>query len=977
MSTSKHPLPIFSRETRLGLVLYGGVSLAIYMNGICQEFYNAVRGRGIYKLIKALTDSDIVVDIVSGTSAGGVNGVLLSYAIANSSQDAVVDFKNFANLWIDNADIEKLLRKNVRGKDKPLFNSVLDGEGFYQAKLEEAFQKEAIRHPEKNDWYSEFSELDLFITATDLDGRINQVPDNTGKLIEIKDHRAVFHLKYRQDQIEYIDNPFKPERATREALAKLCRITSCFPVAFPVVKVKLYPEDVDEVDSKLVNWGKLQNRELEDSHQEREDNYKKQEYFLYFVDGGVLNNRPFSSTVQTIYARSAYRPTKRQLFYIDPNPEKFLDNTNDEKDLKFSAGQDRWKDPLKVGLASKIDIPNYQSISKDLDYIKEGNRKVIRYQLLRKSLEDKTANQLRKFISLHEENEEHKYDNVEYANYLKCRFLGLLDNSIQQILISSGKKSVTQQKILQEAAELLTNELLSKKTKEYLQNLYQQIAPLDIDFLIRKHCFVLGFISKITQKFQQKNNLKQYLELRYLAYQLSWQFELLKIVQKSLYQILSGYEFDEILDEGKAGESQLDRLYNFLIFFHKTLLGVRNNQKSEKENQEKSWKKLLETYYELFKVIHFPNDINFEEHPINWSDLKILLPEQESFLAKEIFTQIYQMPICNILTCDTNKDRKQKIAGFKTNITQKLAKNQDCKGQEEEQETVLDIINEHSKQLIDRISIDEDEKFKLTSYFEYFEVIDKLLYPYEYLSEISTKNTIELVRISPNDANKLGFGKSQNVYTKLRGYKLGAFGGFLKKAWRSNDMLWGRLDGLDRMVNALVTPESLKNFIQFRNKYQENLNLEDLVQDSLPQATDDEREAIINYLQCISPNSTCDSPHSQKEFENFLDCVVTAGQRQILSEDLDSVLTDMNGSKGKDTRKRLELEQSKQSLNKQLDDKFKEYQDIKKSKSYNYLDFWIKFWIGIVVFVRVLVLRIRLPKRRRVRELSLRTKSIS
>jgi hypothetical protein len=74
--------PEFSREHRLGLVVYGGIALAIYMNGICQEFYNAVRGRGIYKLIKALTDADIVVDIISGTSAGGINGVLLSYALA-------------------------------------------------------------------------------------------------------------------------------------------------------------------------------------------------------------------------------------------------------------------------------------------------------------------------------------------------------------------------------------------------------------------------------------------------------------------------------------------------------------------------------------------------------------------------------------------------------------------------------------------------------------------------------------------------------------------------------------------------------------------------------------------------------------------------------------------------------------------------------------------------------------------------------
>ena len=67
-----------SQECRLGLVMYGGISLAVYIYGVTQEFFNAVRGRGVYRLIKALTDSHVVVDIMSGTSAGGVNGILLS-----------------------------------------------------------------------------------------------------------------------------------------------------------------------------------------------------------------------------------------------------------------------------------------------------------------------------------------------------------------------------------------------------------------------------------------------------------------------------------------------------------------------------------------------------------------------------------------------------------------------------------------------------------------------------------------------------------------------------------------------------------------------------------------------------------------------------------------------------------------------------------------------------------------------------------
>src|SRR5687768_7076819 len=111
-----------SREIRLGLVLYGGVSLAIYINGVAQEFFRATRGRGIYKLIKALTDSEIIVDIVSGTSAGGINGILLSYAIANERE-----FTQCANLWRNDGDIRLLLRTPA---DNDSSDSLFNGEGF-------------------------------------------------------------------------------------------------------------------------------------------------------------------------------------------------------------------------------------------------------------------------------------------------------------------------------------------------------------------------------------------------------------------------------------------------------------------------------------------------------------------------------------------------------------------------------------------------------------------------------------------------------------------------------------------------------------------------------------------------------------------------------------------------------------------------------------------------------------------------------
>jgi predicted acylesterase/phospholipase RssA len=84
--------------------MYGGVSLAIYINGVAHELFRAVRGRGMYRLVKALTDSDVVVDVLSGSSTGGINGILLSYALCSQCE-----FSSTAELWRKNGDIDVLL----------------------------------------------------------------------------------------------------------------------------------------------------------------------------------------------------------------------------------------------------------------------------------------------------------------------------------------------------------------------------------------------------------------------------------------------------------------------------------------------------------------------------------------------------------------------------------------------------------------------------------------------------------------------------------------------------------------------------------------------------------------------------------------------------------------------------------------------------------------------------------------------------
>ncbi len=111
MDASAQSVP--RKEIRIGLVLYGGVSLAIYIYGVVCEFFRVVRAsRGFeqnaYSAILDQTGSNVVVDIVSGTSAGGINGVLLSKAICNGLSTS--SFGRLRGVWLKAADLSSLLR---------------------------------------------------------------------------------------------------------------------------------------------------------------------------------------------------------------------------------------------------------------------------------------------------------------------------------------------------------------------------------------------------------------------------------------------------------------------------------------------------------------------------------------------------------------------------------------------------------------------------------------------------------------------------------------------------------------------------------------------------------------------------------------------------------------------------------------------------------------------------------------------------
>jgi hypothetical protein len=90
------------------------------------------------------------------------------------------------------------------------------------------------------------------------------------------------------------------------------------------------------------------------------------------------------------------------------------------------------------------------------------------------------------------------------------------------------------------------------------------------------------------------------------------------------------------------------------------------------------------------------------------------------------------------------------------------------------------------------------------AYYKYDER-DMVLFPILYGTEVGEAATVDIVRISPEDATALINEQDPNERRrKLAGTALFHFGAFLDRGWRFNDMLWGRLDGAERLITALL-----------------------------------------------------------------------------------------------------------------------------------------------------------------------------
>ena len=97
----------------------------------------------------------------------------------------------------------------------------------------------------------------------------------------------------------------------------------------------------------------------------------------------------------------------------------------------------------------------------------------------------------------------------------------------------------------------------------------------------------------------------------------------------------------------------------------------------------------------------------------------------------------------------------------------------------------------------------------LDIYDDRFEAYDLVTLPLAYPA-LGETNSVGIVRISPLDAPSItptDADIAKDPTSKLAGVRVGHFGGFLDRAWRDNDIMWGRLDAAEVIIDTLVAKD--------------------------------------------------------------------------------------------------------------------------------------------------------------------------
>lgn len=832
---------VVAKEIRFSIVMYGGVSLAVYMNGVTQELLHMVRATArdswdykpdmkfrfkdesdpaadarpalrstetFYRKLASLLNDDgvddvrFIIDVISGTSAGGINGIFLAKALS----DDRLSFDLLKTLWINEGAIENLLNDRQTQKEVglPVDNSpksLLCSDRMYiklLTALTGMLNSDAAGQDTPNPLVRD---IDLFATSTDINGRVQPLR-LADMLVWERNFRTDFHF-HRSDRCDDFtskNNPF---------LAFVARCTSSFPFAFePMQLSKLkalrdtsaWPKGAAQAtDQNLQEW---QEKFFDNTEQvDTGDNLTRP-----FGDGGYLNNAPFSYVVKMLGRHGSSFPTDRKLLYVEPSPN------HPELDQRGEQGQTV---PNAIGNSydALIKLPGEQPIREDLQRVIERNRTVRKVQELSALVTTRAmqlgqgngqAERARTATAL-------DTDSIGNFSYLVLRVYATTDDLSKVISEWLGLPSESSlyyglRCVVRAWRETrYRHDPHGEASGELVDRYKSYLNEYDLDYEKRKfrfqrqqinmfYCFDRPAQDKLTSGFGLLT--KGYTE----EYRTQFRNALMLLKQPfdDGAEVISSTE-RWIRPAFDTAQLDATRDAELIQAVRALQVGIEELKEAVKGFQDDNFaeKLMTETGREAPKARSVPEFVlgidaiagggdtnapagslvgnkNFESVPAD---------NDESYNERAVRVLEYKPLNDAIAKTATALSGVIRVGRSRANLT-------------------ADAEWQKITEQLQPAQGASDAQLVAACYREHYELFDAALFPLLYDTDVGTPELVSIVRVSPDDAKFLSTEGSD----KLAGNSLGHFGAFLDRSFRTNDILWGRLDGAERIVRALISP---------------------------------------------------------------------------------------------------------------------------------------------------------------------------
>jgi len=795
------------KELRLALVCFGGVSLAIYIHGSSKEILKLARASKAFHsnpdihaqsrkdyiypnetltdkpdteliyfdILKALSpelELRVIVDVIAGASAGGMNSIFLGRALAH---DLSID--HLRHHWLAEADVSKLVgNKKPAGRldkvfSKPLINFLSKkylGDSALAGKVREKLPAlmniwklkppfdgkhflgliykglDGMGRTNEHSLMPYGHRLDLYVTVTDYYGFHRVVPLNDPPTIREREHRHNFHFTYLnklngkkislnqgvQSNPHNITSDF--EDLDKPALSFAARATASYPGAFP-------PAQLREVDSFL--------KDLDKSWVKKDDFLKKNfaEYekagldpaLTSFLDGSILNNKPFGKAITAIQKRPAFRQVDRRIIYIDPNPERLHTSPNGAPPSMLNA--------IKGSLSN---IPMNEPMHDDLTNIQAHNQEIRTIKIVI----DNAKPEIEQLVTEISGSTLDAITEAKQVTYLR---------------IIANIKSVTGAGFSYGGYARLK----LRNTVANLTNFIGDICGFSAGSRLRRRLFTILHHMAFQDKFDF-SSYSQRLDKKNKSRLFNW---VMGLVQKD--------ETTELLPSWGYFLTKFDISYQrrrllFVIKDLNTYYAHHSQDVSKLDNLKRSLYDILEN--------------------IDNCDNTQAIPDEMQKLLRTAFRPISALDIDD----DTNDADAQDILKDHLPILKSaLDALADLLDLDQFKTTADQLIADQSK-----IDWKSDLAKNLTISYVGFAFWDVTTFSIMGSKEQGEFNEMKVNRISPKDISILRKGTDE---MPLRGVAMAGFGAFFSRADRENDYLWGRLNSAERLIEQLLNQARL------------------------------------------------------------------------------------------------------------------------------------------------------------------------